>query len=290
MNELTFGTVYNEYYDALTDAYKGTGVGGVRPRTDYNWDASRARACVCDAGWTGLSCSDRMCPVGNDILDTRANLNVAAVDQVQQVALISGGDDGRGNFTKHGNDRATPGATPTTSVLDFDTKTFALKFTSKLNETFTTRPIQYKSGGGGFTTLNSDVAAALEALPNKVINGVTVTSKQTVNGILDGPRGNGIVMEITFTGTSVEGNQNLLEVITNPCSKAGCTPMISGLTNLVSVNDLTNHTMSFVKQKTSADFNSFECGRRGKCDLETGICDCFEGYTSEACTTMSSLV
>lgn len=326
MNELTFGTVYNDFFDGTPKAwaasgddttpgaatyvpgggsailfsdYYGTGVGAIRPATDMSWDASRARACVCDAGYTGLSCTSRMCPVGNDILDTRANTGIDPVDQVQLVVLYSGGVDGAQNYTATTNavgvtandigpDYDGTGANRAWSMAtaaDFVSKTFALQFTSKLNETFITAPIQLTHATTGWTQLNADVKAALEALPNKVINGVTVTSTDNAGEFT---YGRGIVMQITFTGSSVEGNQNLLEVVTNPCG-AGCTPRLTGLTKLASVATA-NVTMSYIKQHVSADFNSFECGRRGKCDLETGICACFEGYTSEACTTMSSLV
>merc|ERR1719199_1498207 len=102
MDQLTFGTVYNGYYDgydtwhAYNDVssmggWDGIGVGAVRPVTDHHWDADRARACVCDSGWTGFNCAPRQCPQGNDSLDTRANTGIAAFAQVQTITLLSGG-------------------------------------------------------------------------------------------------------------------------------------------------------------------------------------------------------
>ena len=66
---MAFGIVYNEYYDGSSLALSGLGVGGKTFVNEYSWDSSRARACVCDAGWTGLGCQQRMCPYGNDIMD-----------------------------------------------------------------------------------------------------------------------------------------------------------------------------------------------------------------------------
>jgi hypothetical protein len=279
MNDLGFGTVYNDFYDGLTKTSWGIGTGPVRPATDYSWDADRARTCVCDAGWNGLSCADRMCPYGNDVLAERANTGVGAVKQKQTIVLLAGGGDGMGNYT------STAGAGNADDKI-FVGKTFALQFTSKLNETYATKPIKIEGvAGGDYTSLNTKVQNALLELPHNIINGVTVTSGQVTTQTNPSHTGTEIVVE--FTGTSVEGNQNLLEVIADPCSSKGCMPLITGITNqLITAQNYS----SYVKETVQANFNSYECGRRGKCDVDTGICKCFEGYTAEACTELSALV
>merc|ERR1719387_1782951 len=260
-NELAFGTVWGDYYDGSVDAYRGLGVGAVIPSADVAWDADRARACSCDAGWTGINCAARMCPSGNDVMDLRSNTGVAANSQVQTITLISGGVDGGKTFA---GDAAT----------DFNGKSFALTFTSKMNETFTTVPVELVSGNVG--NLATAVKNALRGLPNKVVN------------------------DCTFSGTSVQGKQHLLEVETAPCGD-GCTPSLDGIagTLVQGINNTFNAkadkthgdgTLSSVVESTASDYNSYECGRRGKCDYDTGLCSCFEGYTGEACTSLTALI
>ena len=284
MNELTFGSVFNEYFNgydtwhahndvASMGGYDGIGVGAVRPSTDFNWDADRARACACDSGWSGVNCASRMCPQGNDALATRANTAVAAASQVQTITLISGGAY---NYAINTTSSASQG--------DFVDKSFALSFTSQLGETYTTVPLALTTTSG-HAALATRITSALLDLPNKVIDGVTTSAVifMTPGATEDWA---GIKIRVTFTGASVHGTQHLLEVSANPCG-AGCTPRIDGLATLMTGG--TNITSS-VKETTVADYNSFECGRRGKCDFDTGVCSCFEGFTGEACTTPTALV
>lgn len=70
---------------------------------------------------------------------------------------------------------------------------------------------------------------------------------------------------------------------------AGCSPRITGLW-LDSLNRVTNADMNKVYESAKSDLNSFECGRRGKCDYETGLCQCFTGYTGVSCNALNALV
>jgi len=250
----------------------------------YGWDSMKTRGCVCDPEWGDVDCSKRMCEYGNDIMDHRPDMTDNQLYHTQQIQFKL---------------NSAPSAQ--------DGNTFALTFKSKLNETFTTMPIvyNYHTGTTGMTSdwseLNLDIQAALEALPNKVIDSVNVNTESRVyidentapiacTGT-DCVAGEMITIQIEFDGDNVQGAQNLLTVRAYECLD-GCTPKLTGLelepgTLSVSTVHL-NNTNTYMEE--IADYNSYECGRRGKCNYDTGLCQCFSGYTGLACNTITALV
>jgi hypothetical protein len=218
------------------------------------WDAQKTRGCVCDPQYGDVDCSKRMCPYGTDVLDTRDDLLVSAKFQVQSLSFVAGDSAG---------------------YTSLQSKTFALTFTSRLNETFTTIPIVFD--GENIDDFANDIQLALLTLPNKVIDGVSAIAS-VVNSME-------INVNITFTGQSVQGPQHLLIVENYECS-AGCTPKITGL----NLETRRNALSSNITEVQLSDYHSYECGRRGKCDYNTGLCSCFQGYTGENCNTLTTLV
>merc|ERR1711871_573184 len=82
-------------------------------------------------------------------------------------------------------------------------KTFALTFTTQLNETYTTQPI--KLGAGDSDAVHAAaVQNALLGLPNKVVDGVTATTHAALTDVPYYVR-----IRLTFTSDSVQGRQNL---------------------------------------------------------------------------------
>jgi len=245
IEDLPFAATWNDYKKQgfFTD-----------PKTfpDRQWDNRKIRGCVCDATYGDVDCSKRLCPYGNDVLDVRDDLLVSLKYQVQELRFQAA------EF-----------------LSDLDSKTFALTFKSQINETFTTIPIVFDP-----TDLNDfvlDIQLALLNLPNRVIDGVTVSASAA-------DAFGQVSVNVTFTGNAVQGPQNLLSVESYECG-AGCTPRIDGLF----VETRYGQKPSNVSAVQLADYNSYECGRRGKCDYSTGLCQCFTGYTADNCNTLTTL-
>jgi len=259
----------------------------------HKWDAEKTRGCVCDPEYGDVDCSKRMCMHGNDIMDQRNDLTTARSYHTQFIQMVVN--------TENSDD--ANGEADTVNLASGNT--FALTFTSKLNETFTTIPIVFDFSSSGFMDMVKDVEFALESLPNNVIDDVHVAgqmarmnsgSEEYANGNPNEPntvagtntQSNSVYFNITFTGENVQGPQNLLTVKTTRCQD-GCTPKLSGIELQVTATSPT-YIAQQVTELSLADYNSFECGRRGKCDYSTGICECFSGYTGLACGTITSLV
>jgi hypothetical protein len=276
----------------------------------YQWDATKIRGCVCDARYGDVDCSKRICPYGTDVLDVRDDLTLPQKYQMQELVFVADDETYSNQGSSYKNTLDASGIYST----GLKGQTFALTFRSRLNESFTTIPIVFDP-----VDLNDfvhDIQVALLTLPNRVIDGVTVAAGRYLttaasysssapfnpDSIYGGsPDADGNVwssstygnvatrneirVNVTFTGPSVQGPQHLIKIESYECQN-GCTPKLSGLR----LQTRANHLQSNVTEMVLADFNSYECGRRGKCDYTSGLCACFLGYTGEACGTLTTLV
>ena len=242
------------------------------------WDKSKSRACRCDAQFGDVDCSKRMCPYGTDVLAVEDNLLVGAKYHTQLIYLVAASE---------------PSTQSAPSILQGST--FALTFKSKLNESFTTIPIVFDKTD--MPEMANNIKLALLNLPNRVIDGIEVTvdnnvqiydafsalsSLETAGGAFIYP----VYILLTFSGDSVQGVQNPVEVEDYSCSN-GCTPKITGL----DLNTRLEYAMrsNVTLFAPSKFYTSYECGRRGKCDYTSGLCQCFSGYTGENCNTLQAL-
>lgn len=255
----------------------------------YNgWDEMKTRGCICDPEYGDVDCSKRLCQHATDVMDQRDDMTTGYLHHSQGYI-----DDAVAQY--HTQTISFVGNSDTGTPEKYATggETFALKFISKLNESFVTHPIVMPAGTAGSECLDFilQVQTALLKLPNKVIDGVHVSAAcddfndgtGAANNLHVDAAGAGYIttLNVTFTGMSVQGKQNMLVPVTRMCGD-GCTPKLTGL-------ELLPRTMNVTETITS-DFNSYECGNRGKCDYSSGICSCFEGYTGLACNIITSLV
>jgi len=224
----------------------------------YLWDMDKTMGCKCDPLWTDVDCSRRMCPRSNYALYNNFN-----TDPEVQTITIS-------NYTAQHSQ-------------------FALTFRSRLNEEFTTTMLDASTladnynTGGSINATKDLVENALEKLPNFVLKDVAVSidymvDQNTADGVYDT-----LHIYVTFAGDQTTGDQYQLECITRECT-AGCYPVIT--TGIGEPVD----TSCTVSQNFTASSSNIECSGRGTCNYENGICECYEGYTDEACGTQTALV
>jgi len=323
IEELGFGAAHGSYFTGAT-GYKSFGNNRVT-FSNAAWDDHKTMGCFCDAKWTDVDCSRRMCPKGNDVLNTRLDTSDTLIYQVQQIHIPYNTWDATNDFNEFKANAVGTASEDTSKgvVGGF----LALTFTSTLNETFTTKPIkllpvaadtnvgtpvvgtgaansyQDTDATDGANAIGTMIENALKALPHKVIDDVTVTTTEgAVPG--DGVAAGYLDIFVTFTGAAVQGTQNLLQVEELACDN-GCYPFLpkgasqsetTSSDGKITVGGSVIQTatqgslMPYVTQSGAADYNNYECGRRGKCDYGSGLCECFDGYTGESCSIQTALL
>jgi len=212
----------------------------------------------------------------------------------------------------------TPGTGAGNTAKDFKTDAdgvtkngqFALTFRSTLNEEFTTKTLNV------YNLTEDMVADALNSLPNKVIEEAEVVlyrnlSKYNQTAAASYENRNqklwknpiypytqnsetsmfnyswydtDLVILITYSGSMTTGDQFALECKTAYCD-AGCQPKLDSPLDF-KIGSKCNVVNNF---ETAYGLN-IECSGRGSCDYTAGLCECYEGYTDEFCSTQTALI
>lgn len=271
IEEFGFGSGTNDNVGAFADIMEQ----GYQTVFDhYGWDKGKTRGCLCDPEFSDVDCSKRICPYGNDPGANRKNMAADANVQVQKIYFRSYDDK---NDYNSGADK-------------FLGRTFALIFKTKLNETYATGPINYLKPrtttnnvgyAGDCRDMTLDIQTQLQSFPGRPIDEVKVACDCEAEVSQMNDAFFFTSCNVSFTGDRVQGQQNLLMVLTEECLE-GCTPQITGLDLKVDILQ--------VSEIQSSDANSWECSNRGKCDYDTGICHCYDGYYGHNCNNNHKLV
>jgi len=242
---------------------------GVQTGFDYNrWDADKATMCVCDPGFTGPDCSQRMCPRNDDPLtwDKRYCGGTTCTWEIQSFTLS-----------------------------DSPLTTYRIGFTDSFNGTyFAYVPLDVSADPNGFvaanlvatqkpgpTTSAGKLAAALRALPTGALHRVEVypAGDSTATPAADSTR----TFRVTFVG--VGGNQAALTI-----------EAVTGSGGLWYNPDHAAYNSAYpteasrvVVTTAEGNYEEIECSARGNCDTDSGTCACFKGYSGEACQNQNSL-
>ena len=307
-----------EYLDEMRndvgDGFKWTGSAATRNQYDFEfshlWDSHKTRGCRCDPKYQGLDCSIRMCPRG-DFAHYFALEKAPETQAVVITNVFTPGTDGTADYD--------PTGAGDKSFNDLGYKTdlniqgngtelngeFALTFRSTLNEEYTTGMMDV------YNLTETIVEMEINNLPNKVINDATVVLYRNLSkynqthalgafnrgyrdkypfGAKSEASDHGLtwydtdlVILITYNGAMTSGDQYALECRTEFCD-AGCQP------KLAHPLDFKIHSECNVVNNYEESVGvNWECSGRGECG-EDGVCECYEGYTDEYCSTKTAII
>ena len=279
------------------------------------WDKNMVQACKCDAGWAGVACTDRLCPVGDDPLST---------SQVDATIFLGTGRysndaaDGVSNHAPYIDDSTSAAANAADYLVP--ALEFVLKYTDAYGATWSTWGIS------AYDTSAIAIEEALEALPNYAIPAVTVTEVHFATGSVGAitmsdtsstktPAFTDKIFSIEFTHPRNSGPQTLT-VESTGCDTAGCSVYYHGTThvpaNIVVGDPATTNsplgggakiytkteaatltigsTAAYTATAVEGSKEATTCSGRGSCDSEKGTCECFAGYTGNSCETQTTIV
>jgi len=249
------------------------------------WDAQKIQGCSCDLGYSGPDCASRVAPKGDDPLTTvKSNMMTQAV----QIGKASG--------------------SPTYAGQEF-----FLVYHDPYGGVWRTDGIAATNNDA---TVAKRVQDALRALPNEVLEGVSVSARsaaiRTCHRFTDGkqhiPSANGhgttnfcetsaassltpddsMDFDIMFADKPGQTGVQFLFEVDITTRGSGSFPTSAGITESGAV-----YTIAEVQANGNTDLGNLselaECSDRGL-DNGDGECECFDGFRGLACEEQEALV
>lgn len=192
---------------------------GLPPAVRYDaiWDSDMVHGCVCEDGYGGGDCSQRMCPTGDD-------------------PLTGASTDALFGFQKNEKQTVLCAATSGTLTLSFK----------------------------GRTTVRIDAADNADTVRKKLN---ALHSLVNVNVLFAGT---------TTTMCTADGNMVTVEFTQD----FGVLPLLVGDSSLL-VHAAIGSTPRLIISRAQAGSKENEaCSNRGRCELTSGVCTCFPGYVT----------
>lgn len=239
--------------------------------------------CKCQDGFEGKSCQRMSCPNNNcgghgQCLTQNYFDNADSWDKYMiQGCSCDPGYGGNGceeRLCPRGDDPMTAETAAPNMI-----QRIAIRSSSSLDSTSGEVYFEFTDSANGATfstwVMNAhevstiSLEEALEALPNEVIDDVVVTADTAGSG-------EQAAFLVEFVSQYNSGTQNMIVQKTTACVDSGCRVVSKGLSSGVSI-------AITVQTAAGSQAENAVCSNRGKCNTETGLCECDDGFKGQAC-------
>ena len=222
----------------------------VHPSSHYDeWDADRIQGCLCDEGFSGVSCGKRLCPRGDDP-------STPGVAEVQEITCECS------SVNKEGKGDCAPGGSWTVS---FAGRTARIRANAVSSKAFESYDMPRGSGAAIGESLQSVLESLRPAVPT--FSSVTYSAADASGSLTVG------------ACTSATTDKNVIRV--SFLKSVGDAPEIqAGSGNLVDAAGFPAVVSVITLQRGTTE--SLPCSNQGSCNTGDGQCTCYPGrYASD---------